>query len=247
MTPARFERTTYRLGGGCSIQLSYGALFSLPTDQGTRSQKPQQWVALCLERLSRLEEFARIELRHIKRGSAFQKRCRSVSFQQSQINQPHSQFSITLLIYSVSWCNNFVHRPSLIIVISLLLLTGHAFGEEKPSEPSSCIASARSITLKDGLSYSPPFGLKSFENGGFTLKGLVPDLFANDKLERKKKKEINAFIGNVPIKAYLEGTRKPDRYGRHAAFLIPKQKWQRNPATGHSRLERSGTGNDRQS
>jgi hypothetical protein len=23
--PARFERTTYRLGGGCSIQLSYGA------------------------------------------------------------------------------------------------------------------------------------------------------------------------------------------------------------------------------
>ncbi len=26
VTPARFERTTYRLGGGCSIQLSYGAL-----------------------------------------------------------------------------------------------------------------------------------------------------------------------------------------------------------------------------
>ena len=112
-----------------------------------------------------------------------------------------------------------MRRPSLIIVICLLLLTGHAFGEEKPPEPSSCIASARSITLKAGLSYSPPFGLKSFENGGFTLKGLVPDLFANDKFERKKKKEINDFIGNAPIKAYLEGTRKPDRYGRHAAFL----------------------------
>ena len=25
VTPARFERTTYRLGGGCSILLSYGA------------------------------------------------------------------------------------------------------------------------------------------------------------------------------------------------------------------------------
>ncbi len=24
--PARFERTTYRLGGGCSILLSYGAM-----------------------------------------------------------------------------------------------------------------------------------------------------------------------------------------------------------------------------
>ncbi len=29
VTPARFERTTYRLGGGCSILLSYGARFHM--------------------------------------------------------------------------------------------------------------------------------------------------------------------------------------------------------------------------
>ncbi len=29
VTPARFERTTYRLGGGCSILLSYGASLSV--------------------------------------------------------------------------------------------------------------------------------------------------------------------------------------------------------------------------
>ena len=27
-SPARFERATFRLGGGCSIQLSYGDIYS---------------------------------------------------------------------------------------------------------------------------------------------------------------------------------------------------------------------------
>ncbi len=68
-------------------------------------------------------------------------------------------------------------------------------------------------------SYSPPLAIRPREQDGFTLKGLVPDIFANTELEKQKQKEISRFLRNAPIKAYVTGHRKPDRYRRHEAFL----------------------------
>ncbi len=39
--PARFERTTYRLGGGCSIQLSYGAFWNPRNARGSELQQAE--------------------------------------------------------------------------------------------------------------------------------------------------------------------------------------------------------------
>ena len=75
VTPARFERTTYRLGGGCSIQLSYGASFYYPINQKMQHQQTHSKSLLQVRQgLSKLEDFAKLQLSNTKRGSAFQKR-----------------------------------------------------------------------------------------------------------------------------------------------------------------------------
>ena len=42
--PPRFERGTYRLEGGCSIQLSYGCLQPILA-AGAREESDGQWIA----------------------------------------------------------------------------------------------------------------------------------------------------------------------------------------------------------
>ncbi len=75
VTPARFERTTYRLGGGCSILLSYGASFYSPNNQKVQHQQTHSKSLLRVRQgLSMLEEFAKLQLSNTKHGSAFQKR-----------------------------------------------------------------------------------------------------------------------------------------------------------------------------
>ena len=112
-----------------------------------------------------------------------------------------------------------MHRSSSALAISLFLLTGHAFAEEKHVAASPCTESEKPVTLGSPLSYSAPVAIKPRGQGGFTLKGLVPDLFANSELERQKQKEISRFLRKAPIEAYVTGHKKPDRYVRHEAFL----------------------------
>ncbi len=86
VTPARFERTTYRLGGGCSILLSYGAR-SLPIAQRV-ILIAKKWNQLLLGGLSHHDKFVINPALRDKPSSAFWKCYRSVSFRQTQINQP---------------------------------------------------------------------------------------------------------------------------------------------------------------
>ena len=66
-SPARFERATFRLGGGCSIQLSYGRIFNaviLPKKYVCVNQKQDTFFILlsiycqqyCIERRKNMEQ-----------------------------------------------------------------------------------------------------------------------------------------------------------------------------------------------
>nr|WP_321980661.1 thermonuclease family protein [uncultured Cohaesibacter sp.] len=112
-----------------------------------------------------------------------------------------------------------MHKSSSALAISLFLLTSHAYAEEKHATASVCTESARAVALGGPVSYTPPLTIKQLEQGGFTLKGLVPDYFPTPELKRQKQKEISRFVSKAPLKAYVIGHRKPDRYARHDAFL----------------------------
>ena len=44
--PARFERATFRLGGGCSIQLSYGRIFEYIVAESVRNVNEKDEISL---------------------------------------------------------------------------------------------------------------------------------------------------------------------------------------------------------